>query len=116
MSVAATGLIRGVVVLGLVKTNWVRPVDGAVGGAAARGVRPGGRSWPSGFTVGHALNRVGTGHIRPCRACEAVMRTPPHVVQQIVGHSAIDMTMTTYAHASQEAKRKALQNLGKRLA
>jgi len=25
---------------------------------------------------------------------------PPHVVQQIVGHSAIDVTMSIYAHAS----------------
>jgi hypothetical protein len=36
---------------------------------------------------------------------------PPHVVQQIVGHSAIDVTMTIYAHASLDEKRTALQRL-----
>ena len=41
---------------------------------------------------------------------------PPHVVQQIVGHSAIDVTMTIYAHASLDEKRTALQRLGERLA
>ena len=40
---------------------------------------------------------------------------PPHVVQQIVGHSAIDVTMNIYAHASLEEKRTALGRLGKRL-
>jgi integrase len=40
---------------------------------------------------------------------------PPHIVQQIVGHSAIDVTMTIYAHTSLEEKRKALRMLGKRL-
>ena len=41
--------------------------------------------------------------------------TPPHVVQQIVGHSAIDVTMNIYAHTSLEEKRTALDRLGKRL-
>lgn len=40
----------------------------------------------------------------------------PHVVHQIVGHSAIDVTMTIYAHASLEEKRKALSRLGETLA
>jgi integrase len=40
---------------------------------------------------------------------------PPHVVQQIVGHSAIDVTMTIYAHASLDEKRDALNRLGRRL-
>ena len=40
----------------------------------------------------------------------------PHVVQQIVGQSAIDVTMTIYAHASVDAKRKALASLTERLA
>ena len=40
---------------------------------------------------------------------------PPHVVQQIVGHSAIDVTMTIYAHASLDEKRKALSRLGEAL-
>ncbi len=41
---------------------------------------------------------------------------PPHVVQQIIGHSAIDVTMTIYAHASLDEKRTALSRLGQRLA
>lgn len=40
----------------------------------------------------------------------------PHIVQQIVGHSGIDVTMTIYAHTSLEEKRKALRLLGERLA
>jgi integrase len=40
---------------------------------------------------------------------------PPHVVQQIVGHSAIDVTMTIYAHASLDEKRTVLSRLGERL-
>jgi integrase len=40
---------------------------------------------------------------------------PPHVVQQIVGHSAIDVTMTIYAHASLDEKRKVLNRLGEAL-
>ena len=40
----------------------------------------------------------------------------PHVVQQIVGHSGIDVTMTIYAHTSLDEKRKALCLLGERLA
>jgi len=40
----------------------------------------------------------------------------PHIVQEIVGHSAIDVTMTIYAHTSLEEKRKALALLGNRLA
>ena len=38
--------------------------------------------------------------------------TPPHVVQEIVGHSAIEITMTIYAHVSLEEQRKALRKLG----
>jgi len=42
--------------------------------------------------------------------------TPPHVVREIVGHSAIDVTMTIYAHASLDEKRTAMRRLGERLA
>ena len=41
--------------------------------------------------------------------------TPPHVVQEIVGHSAIEVTMTIYAHVSLDEKRKALRKLGETL-
>jgi integrase len=37
------------------------------------------------------------------------------VVREIVGHSAIEATMTIYAHASLEEKRKALAKLGEAL-
>ena len=39
---------------------------------------------------------------------------PPHVVQQLVGHSAIDVTMTIYAHASLMKSGKVLGRLGDR--
>jgi integrase len=40
---------------------------------------------------------------------------PPHVVREIVGHSAIEVTMTIYAHVSLDEKRKALGKLGEAL-
>jgi integrase len=40
---------------------------------------------------------------------------PPHVVQEIVGHSDIEVTMTIYAHVSLDEKRKALGKLGEAL-
>jgi len=40
---------------------------------------------------------------------------PPHVVQEIVGHSDIDVTMTIYAHASLSEKQAALHRLDEHL-
>jgi integrase len=40
---------------------------------------------------------------------------PPHVVQEIAGHSDIEVTMTIYAHVSLDEKRKALGKLGEAL-
>ncbi|MEX5713693.1 site-specific integrase [Parafrankia sp. FMc6] len=40
---------------------------------------------------------------------------PPHIVRDIAGHSAIDVTMTIYAHVSLDEKRAALTKLGDRL-
>ncbi|GAA4575633.1 tyrosine-type recombinase/integrase [Planotetraspora kaengkrachanensis] len=37
---------------------------------------------------------------------------PPQVVRDIVGHSDIEVTMTIYAHASLDDKRRALRKLG----
>jgi integrase len=37
---------------------------------------------------------------------------PPHIVRDIVGHSDIEVTMTIYAHAAIDEKRKALGKLG----
>lgn len=41
---------------------------------------------------------------------------PPHVVREIVGHSAIDVTMTIYAHTSLDEKRTAMLRLAEKLA
>jgi integrase len=40
---------------------------------------------------------------------------PPHIVRDIVGHSAIEVTMTIYAHTSLDEKRAALGKLGEHL-
>ncbi|SBW17711.1 hypothetical protein FDG2_0344 [Candidatus Protofrankia californiensis] len=40
---------------------------------------------------------------------------PPHIVRDIAGHSAIDVTMTIYAHVALDEKRAALTKLGDRL-
>ncbi len=41
---------------------------------------------------------------------------PPHIVQEIAGHSALDATMNIYAHASLDEKRAAMRLLSDRLA
>jgi integrase len=41
---------------------------------------------------------------------------PPHIVREIAGHSALEVTMTIYAHASLHERYKALSRLGERLA
>ncbi|OHV68215.1 hypothetical protein BCD48_03275 [Pseudofrankia sp. BMG5.36] len=40
---------------------------------------------------------------------------PPHIVRDIAGHSAIELTMTIYAHAALEEKRNALRKLDDQL-
>ena len=40
---------------------------------------------------------------------------PPHIVRDNVGHSDIEVTMTIYAHAALDEKRKALSKLGNAL-
>ncbi|GLY75009.1 hypothetical protein Airi01_032760 [Actinoallomurus iriomotensis] len=42
----------------------------------------------------------------------AARRAPPHIVRDIVGHSDIEVTMSIYAHAALDEKRKALKKLG----
>ncbi|OBQ48275.1 hypothetical protein A4U61_24210 [Streptomyces sp. H-KF8] len=37
---------------------------------------------------------------------------PPHIVRDIVGHSALGVTMNIYAHADMTEKRAALDRLG----
>lgn len=41
---------------------------------------------------------------------------PPHIVQAIVGHADVQVTMAIYAHASLEDQRKALEQLGEAVA
>ncbi|MFG2305481.1 hypothetical protein [Actinacidiphila glaucinigra] len=41
---------------------------------------------------------------------------PPHIVRDIVGHSALDVTMNIYAQADMTEKRAALDKLGTLLA
>jgi integrase len=41
---------------------------------------------------------------------------PPHIVREIAGHSALDVTMTIYAYASLDEKYRALTRLDDRLA
>jgi hypothetical protein len=71
------------------------------------------RSW------GEIRERAGLGATRlhdlrhTCVTLLLDQGTPPHVVQEIVGHSAIEITMTIYAHVSLEEKRKALRKLGR---
>jgi integrase len=40
---------------------------------------------------------------------------PPHIVQAIVGHANLDVTMTIYAHTSLDEMREALRKLGEHL-
>jgi integrase len=73
------------------------------------------RSW------GEIQNRAGLGATRfhdlrhTCVTLLLDLGTPPHVVREIVGHSAIEVTMTIYAHVSLDGKRKALRKLGEAL-
>ncbi|HEU0088164.1 MAG TPA: site-specific integrase, partial [Pseudonocardiaceae bacterium] len=40
---------------------------------------------------------------------------PPHIVREIAGHAALDVTMTIYAHTSLEEKHRALTRLDERI-
>ena len=43
------------------------------------------------------------------------LRVPPHIVRDIAGHSATEVTMTIYAHTSMDEKRDALGKLDEHL-
>ncbi|GAA1572551.1 site-specific integrase [Kribbella karoonensis] len=43
------------------------------------------------------------------------LKVPPHIVQAIVGHANLDVTMTIYAHTSLDEMRAALNKLGEHL-
>ncbi|MFG1945760.1 tyrosine-type recombinase/integrase [Nonomuraea sp. NPDC048826] len=70
------------------------------------------RSW------GEIRKTVGLGPVRlhdlrhTCVSLLLDMSVPPHIVREIVGHSDIEVTMTIYAHASLDEKRRALGKLG----
>ncbi|GAA1633253.1 site-specific integrase [Nonomuraea maheshkhaliensis] len=70
------------------------------------------RSW------GEIRKAAGLGPVRlhdlrhTCVSLLLDMGIPPHVVRELVGHSDIEVTMTIYAHASLDEKRKALGKLG----
>jgi integrase len=70
------------------------------------------RSW------GRIRERVGLGAVRfhdirhTCVSLLLDLGVPPHIVRDIVGHSDIEVTMTIYAHAALDEKRKALGKLG----
>lgn len=40
------------------------------------------------------------------------MGASPRVVMEIVGHSALEMTMNVYAHVNLDSRREALDKLG----
>lgn len=70
------------------------------------------RSW------GAVRKAAGLGEMRlhdlrhTCVSLLLDLGVPPHIVREIVGHSDIEVTMTIYAHASLDEKRKALGKLG----
>jgi integrase len=51
-----------------------------------------------------------------CVTLLLLLGVPPHIVQAIVGHSDVHVTMTIYAHASLDDQRKALDRLAVLLA
>jgi hypothetical protein len=68
-----------------------------------------------------ALARIDQGSVEELEAVRTLLPTsfdagiPPHIVRDIAGHAAIDVTMTIYAHVSLDEKRNALRKLGERL-
>ncbi|MCO6000142.1 tyrosine-type recombinase/integrase [Actinoallomurus rhizosphaericola] len=70
------------------------------------------RSW------GRIRKAAGLGDVRfhdirhTCVSLLLDLGVPPHIVRDIVGHSDIEVTMTIYAHAALDEKRKALRKLG----
>jgi integrase len=73
------------------------------------------RSW-SAIRSQAALGAIRFHDLRhTCVTLRLDLGTPPHVVPEIVGHSAIEVTMAIYAHVSLEDKRKALGKLGEAL-
>jgi integrase len=47
-----------------------------------------------------------------CVSVLLALRVPPRTVVEIVGHSALEMTMNVYAHVTLDDKRAALDQLG----
>ncbi|MFI6360645.1 tyrosine-type recombinase/integrase, partial [Streptomyces sp. NPDC050743] len=55
-------------------------------------------------------------HRHTCVTLLLGLGIPPYIVRDIVGHSALDVTMNIYAHADMTEKRAALDRLGSLLA
>jgi integrase len=73
------------------------------------------RSWDGIKTAaGVSLRLHDLRHI--CVSLLLDLGVPPHVVREIAGHSALEVTMTIYAHASLEEKYRALTRLDERMA
>ena len=62
-------------------------------------------------------DRSGLGHVRlhdlrhTCVTLLLAQGVPPRVVMELVGHSALDMTMNVYGHVMLDAKRDAVGRL-----
>ncbi|MCO5973776.1 site-specific integrase [Actinoallomurus sp. WRP6H-15] len=69
-------------------------------------------------SLGRIRKAAGLGDVRfhdirhTCVSLLLDLGVPPHIVRDIVGHSDIEVTMTIYAHAALDEKRKALRKLG----
>jgi integrase len=50
-----------------------------------------------------------------CASLLLDLGVPPHIVREIAGHSALEVTVTIYAHASLEERYRALTRLDERL-
>jgi integrase len=60
------------------------------------------------FVTGHDTSKSRAA----LRVAALDLGVPPHIVRDIVDHSDIEVTMTIYAHAALDEKRKALRKLG----
>ena len=66
--------------------------------------------------VQHGVRKVPLHGLRhTCVSLLLALGVHPRIVMEIVGHSAIEMTMNIYGHVNVETQRKALENLDKEL-
>ena len=73
------------------------------------------RRWTE-LCVQHGVRKVPLHGLRhTCVSLLLALGVHPRIVMEIVGHSAIEMTMNIYGHVNVETQRKALENLDKEL-